>query len=63
MWTGYGYFGTEIFNNERVIAYLKGDPFNGIAGLRTPSTSFVANCGCDTARPLYCDQGSGVDGA
>jgi len=64
MWTGYGRFqDTEIWSNERVISYLRGDPLNGVPGLRTPSTSFVADCGCVTARTLFCDQGSGVDGA
>jgi len=64
MYVGYGYFNnTELWSNERVVSYLKGDPLGGYPGLRTPSTSFVANCGCDTARPLFCDQGSGIDGA
>lgn len=63
MYGGYGYFNsTEIWNNQRVVAYLKGAPEDGIEGLALPSTSLSADCGCD-ALPLYCDQGSGVGGA
>jgi hypothetical protein len=64
VYTGYLYFNSsEIGNNERVTAYLKGDPVNGIEGLANPNMSVAASCGCTNARPLYCDQGSGVDGA
>lgn len=63
MYGGYLYFnGVEIASNERVLAYLRGNMEYGFAGLRHANTSVSANCGCATARPLYCDQGSGLAG-
>jgi len=63
MYGGYAYFNsTEVWNNQRVVAYLKGDPAAGIPGLALPSTVVSADCGCD-AICLYCDQGAGEDGA
>jgi len=62
MYSGYLYFReTEVANNQRVMAYLEGDPDAGIAGLRHPNSSLSADCGCD-ALCLYCDLGDGVDG-
>jgi hypothetical protein len=64
VYTGYLYFNSsEIGNNDRVTSYLKGYPELGIEGLRNPNMSVAASCGCTNARCLYCDQGSGPDGA
>lgn len=62
MYVGYLYYNsTEIANNQRVVAYLNGNPALGIPGLKGPNLSVSANCGCD-AIDLYCDQGSGPNG-
>lgn len=64
MMTSYLYFaGTEIANHERLMAYMSGNVALGYPALRAPNTSVNPNCFCDTAHPLFCDQGAGVDGA
>ncbi|HUW00731.1 MAG TPA: hypothetical protein VMW08_00125 [Acidimicrobiales bacterium] len=73
MWHGYGYLtrGTdrvEIWNNDRVLHYLQGDPLGltgspPVNGLKHKTTRVEVNCGCTTLRPLYCEKGSGTDGA
>jgi len=63
VYSGYLYFNsTEIANNQRVVAYLNGNPSLGIPGLKSPNLSVSPSCGCD-ALCLYCDQGSGEGGA
>jgi hypothetical protein len=63
MYGGYLRFNnTEIANNQRVVAYLAGNPDLGIPGLRLPTTSVLPNCGCDTIN-LVCEPGAGPGGA
>src|SRR5690606_20259608 len=63
MYSGYGHAcGVERWNNERGGASRTGRPLPGIPCLR-PATAVVNDCGCETAHCLYCDQGSGEDGA
>jgi len=63
MYEGYGFFSqTEIWNHNRLFAYMRGDPLNGVPGLRQPSTSLQLDCACESGQPLFCDQGSGPNG-
>lgn len=57
MWTGYGYLNsTEIWNNQRVMDYMRGDPVNGQAGMRLITTTVTrGEGGCDYANRLFCD--------
>lgn len=63
MFTGYAYYaGGELWNNERTMAYLAGAPELGVSGLKLPSMSLSANCGCPTIIPYVCDPGPLPDG-
>ena len=63
MYSGYAFFNqTEIWNHNRTLAYMRGDPLNGVPGLRQPTTSVETGCSCESGQPLFCDQGSGPDG-
>ena len=57
MWNGYGYYAsTELWNNRRTVAYLAN-------GLKLPTLSITPGCQCESLDPLFCDQGTGTDGA
>jgi hypothetical protein len=63
MWLGYGYLNsTEIWNNQRVMDYLLGDPANGRAGLALPTQTITNWDGCGTSNRLFCDPPLEVDG-
>jgi hypothetical protein len=63
MYNGYAFFNqTEIWNHNRVLSYMQGDPLNGVPGLRAPTTSIEVDCSCEAAQPLFCDQGAGPNG-
>lgn len=57
MFYGYGVLHeTEIWNNQRTLDYLFGDPANGVAGLASPYSSVNRKSSCSNALGLYCDQ-------
>lgn len=64
MFAGYASFaGVELWNNERVMAYLAGSPELGVQALKTPSMSLSERCGCPTILPYVCDPGPLPDGS
>lgn len=62
MWSGYGYLNsTEIWNNQRVLDYLLGNPAAGAAGIAQPTTVVTPNWSCGTANRLFCEPPLGID--
>ena len=63
MWSGYGYLNsTEIWNNQRVMDYLLGNPVAGQAGLALQPTIVTPSYSCGTASRLFCDPPLEADG-
>lgn len=63
MWTGYAYYnGTELWNNQRTIDYLRGNPATMTPGIALPKTVVTPWAGCGTASRLFCDPPREADG-
>jgi hypothetical protein len=54
MWSGYAFYGgTEIWNNQRTIDYLLGNPTAMQPGIALQQTVVTPWSGCSNARSMF----------